>query len=92
MRVRATYRHVIEVTREVEVEDDTYQWWLERNGGDSASEESALIRFLNLEDTEFHAEVFRDWHTNEPMPADFELQWSEVVEAEPTDHSDGGER
>lgn len=93
MKVNAQYRHVFDVTREVEIDREAFDAWVQRElvrGNVCASAEESIEAYLNLEDTEFHAEVFSDWRTSEPLPSDFELQWSAVIEV--TLHADGSGR
>ncbi len=93
MKVNAQYRHVFDVTRAVEIDREAFDAWVQREldrGNVYASAEESIEAYLNLEDTEFHAEVFSDWRTSEPLPSDFELQWSDVIEV--TLHADGSGR
>ena len=95
MRVKATYRHVFEVTREVEIDDGDFAAWLTREAIHERSysdEEDALTIWLNAEETEFHAEVLSDWRTDKPLPSDFELQYSEVISADREPSNSGSER
>ena len=82
MRVKATWHHVIGVTREIEIDDEAFASWRSRRYPDHADHERVLSVWIEQLDTEEIAAVFPDWKTSEPLPADFELQWSEVVDVE----------
>lgn len=85
MKVDATYRHVFEATRTVEIDDEDFAAWRTHqaeSGHVYSDDEEAICAFLDDADTEFTAEVFSDWKISEPLPHDFELQWSEVVRAD----------
>lgn len=84
MKVRATFQHVFEVTREVEVDDEDFARLVrheearERPGSDAGR----LLLWINSQDEEVIAEAFPDWKTNAPLPSDFELLYSEATEVE----------
>lgn len=84
MKVKATFRHVIEVTRNVEIEDDDYARLVahEEIRDRDTSDARLLPLYLDSQDIEYLAEVFPDWKTSAPLPSDFELQYTEVTEAE----------
>lgn len=82
MRVKATYRHVFNVTRDVEVPDDGFEEWARLHYGSGYDRELAIAAWLDDQETEFHSDVFHDWRINEPLPPDFELQYSEVEDVE----------
>jgi hypothetical protein len=100
MKVKATFRHVFEVTREVEIDDEDFARLREHQAirDLDTSDEYLIPIYIESQDTEFTAEVFSDWKTSAPLPSDFELQWTEVTDAERldeptmTDHTDGGQR
>ena len=78
MKVNATYRHVFNVTREVEIDEEDFLQWAQDRYGEMYDTELAIAAWLDGMDTEFHGEVFHDWRTTAPLPNDFELQYSEV--------------
>lgn len=78
MKVKATYRHVFNVTREVEIDPEEFEEWASKRYGDGYDAELAIAVWLDEMDTEFHASTFADWRTDKPLPSDFELQYSEV--------------
>lgn len=84
MRVKATYQLVFEVTREVEIDDDSYETLREheRIRDRDVSPERLMPLWLEANLYEEDAEVFRDWRTDKPLPADFEFQYAEVTDAE----------
>jgi hypothetical protein len=84
MRVKATFRHVFEVTREVEIDDREYADLVryQANRERDTSDEYLIPLHLNAQEVEYLADVFADWKTSAPLPSDFELQYSEVTEAE----------
>lgn len=96
MRVKATFRHVFEVTREVEVDDEDFARLCEhqRNRDRDTSDEYLIPLWLDSQEAEYLADVFPDWKTSAPLPSDFELQYTEVTEAErvtsSADSSSGG--
>lgn len=85
MKVKATWHHVIAVTREIEVDEEAFNEWAQRTYGpafgDTFDRDLALAEWIHNLDTHEVAEVFSDWKTNERLPDVFELQYSEVVEA-----------
>lgn len=83
MKVKAQYHHVFEVTREVEVNEEDFAAWRDRRYGKGADNDLALTVWIEQQDTDWTAEVFHDWRSSEPLPSDFELQYSEVVDAYP---------
>ena len=85
MKVKATYRHVFEVTREVEIDEEDYARLRHHEAirDRDCSDERLMTLLLESSLYEADAEVFRDWRTNEPLPSDFELQYSEVVAVTP---------
>lgn len=84
MKVKATFRHVIEVTRDVVIDDEDYQRLVahEEIRERDTTDERLLPIYLESLDTECMAEVFSDWKLSAPLPSDFELQYTEVTEAE----------
>ncbi len=94
MKVKATFRHVFEVTREVEIDDQEYADLVshQANRDRDTSDDYLLPVYLNTQEDEYLAKVFSDWRTSEPLPADFLLQYTEVTEAErvpPTNQTEG---
>lgn len=91
MRVRATFRHVFEVTRDVEIDDEDFQrlYTHQHNRDRETSDEYLIPLYLDTQETEYLADVFPDWKMSAPLPSDFELQYTEVTEGErlpePTD-------
>lgn len=81
MKVQAKWHHVIAVTREVEVDEEAFTDWMHRRYGEGADRDLALTVWLDDLDTDQLGEVFHDWRTSEPLPDDFELQYSEVIDA-----------
>lgn len=86
MKVKATYRIMFEVTRETEIDDDSYAALQEheRIRDRDVSPERLMPLWLESRLYEADAEVFHDWRTDKPLPADFEFQYAEVTEASPT--------
>jgi len=84
VRVKATFQHVIQVTREVEVDDEDYARLFahEEIRDRDTSDERLLPLWIDSQDTEYLADVFPDWKTSAPLPSDFDLQYTEVTEAE----------
>lgn len=84
MKVKATFRHVFEVTREVEVDDEDYARLAryEKVRERDTSDERLLPLWLDSQEAEYLAEVFADWRISAPLPSDFELQYTEVVESD----------
>lgn len=80
MKVNATYVHEFEVTREVEIEESDFREWADKRYGSAYDDEFAMSIWLDMQDTEFHAEVFSDWCSNKPLPTDFEYQGHEVTD------------
>lgn len=82
MKVKATYRHVFEVTREVEVDEADFEAWLSGRMWSRAEHDRslAIAAYLDEADAESTSEVFKDWRFDRPLPADFELQYSEVMD------------
>lgn len=78
MKVRATYRHVFNVTREVEVDEVEFKKWADERYLGGYDFELAMACWLDAQDDEFTSEVFSDWRVDRPLPADFELQFSDV--------------
>lgn len=83
MKVKATYRLVFEVTRETEIDDESYAALVEheRIRDRDTSDERLMPMWLESHLYEEDAEVFRDWRTSKPLPADFEFQYADVTEA-----------
>lgn len=81
MKVLVKWHHVIQVEREVEVDEAAFHDWRQVNHGIGEDQDAALAEWIDGQDTDFHAEVFADWRTSEPLPSDFELQYSEVISA-----------
>ena len=84
MKVRATWSHTFEVTREVEIDEDEYRAWAEAHPGGElrnwAYSDMGLAVFLDHEDNaEVSSEVFADWRIDINLPNDFELVASEVT-------------
>jgi len=90
MKVKATWHHVIAVTREVEIDEEAFTEWKDRRYGPGADTELALAVWIDTQDAEFTAEVFSDWRTGDPLPGDFELSFSDVIDAQIV-AEDGGE-
>lgn len=88
MRVRATFQHVFQVTREVEIDDEEFArlYKHQENRDRDTSDEYLLPLHLNTQETEYLAEVFPDWKTTAPLPDDFVLQYTDVTEAERLHH------
>lgn len=84
MKVKATFRHVFEVTREVEIDDADFARLYEhqRIRDRETSDEYLIPLWLDSQEDEYLADVFSDWKTSAPLPSDFELQYTEVTEAE----------
>lgn len=82
MKVRAKWHHVIEVTREVEIDEAAFTMWRIANYGEDSDVDLALAVWIDGQDTDFYSEVFKDWRTSDPLPDDFELAYSEVIDAE----------
>lgn len=84
MRVKATFLHVFEVTREVEVDDEEFArlYTHQANRERDTSDEYLLPLLLNTQEVEYLADVFPDWKTTAPLPDDFVLQYTDVTEAE----------
>lgn len=84
MRVKATFQHVFQVTREVEIDDDEFARLQKHqaNRDRDTSDEYLIPLHLNTCDIEYLDEVFPDWKTTEPLPDDFELLYTDVTEAE----------
>ena len=81
VKVRAQFRMVFSVTREVEVDEQDFDGWALRRYGEGFDRELALTVWIDDLDTDSMAEVFSDFRTNEPLPADFEFQYSETKTA-----------
>ncbi|GAA5198680.1 hypothetical protein [Microbacterium jejuense] len=81
MKVQATWHHVFEVSREVDVDEDEFKEWKHERYGEFADDELALAVWIDQQDTEFTAEVFHDWRLSTPLPSDFELLYSDVADA-----------
>lgn len=96
MKVKATYQLVFEVTREVEIDDDSYAALHKHESirDRDVSPERLMPLWLGSNLYEEGAEVFHDWRTDKPLPADFEFQYAEVTEAVPVpaDVEVGGQR
>lgn len=90
MKVQAKWNHVFAVTREVEVDEADFQQWAADRYGEKYDRELAIAAWIEQQDTEFIAEVFSDWRTNEPLPSDFELLYSDVMDVT-ADREDGSE-
>lgn len=91
MRVKATYQIVFEVTRETEIDDDSYAA-LEENErirDQDVSPDRLILLELNSNLYEEDAEVFRDWRTDQPLPADVEFQYAEVTEVVAAEQREG---
>ncbi|AUG28765.1 MULTISPECIES: hypothetical protein [Microbacterium] len=82
MKVKAKWHHVIEVEREVEVDEKAFTEWMHRLYGEGADRDLALTVWIEDLDTDTLAEVFSDWRTSEPLPEDFVLAYSEVIDAQ----------
>lgn len=84
MRVKATFQHVFQVTREVEVDDEDLARLQKHqaNRDRDTSDEYLIPLHLNTREVEYLAEVFPDWKTSAPLPDDFVLQYTDVIEAE----------
>lgn len=82
MKVKATYQIVFEVTRETEIDDDSYAALREheRIRDRDVSPDRLMLLELNSNLYESDAQVFRDWRASEPLPADFEFQYAEATE------------
>lgn len=80
MKVQATWHHVIAVTREIEIDEEAFTAWKSHRYGAGSDTELALAVWIDELDTEEIAEVFSDWKTSKPLPNDFELQYSEVID------------
>ena len=80
MKAKATYVHTFEVTREVEVDEADFRAWADKRWGGAYDDDLALSCWVDMQDTEFHAEVFSDWRTFSPLPSDFEYQGHDVTD------------
>lgn len=87
MKVKATWHRVIAVTREIEIDEAAFTAWKSERYGAGADTGLALTFWIDALDTEEIAEVFHDWKTSEPLPSDFELQYSDVIDAQVGDPS-----
>lgn len=81
MKVKAKWHHVIAVEREVEVDEESFNYWMHRRYGEGADRDLALTVWIENLDSEDIGEIFHDWRTSDPLPSDFELQYSEVIDA-----------
>ena len=83
MKVKATYRIVFEVTRETEIDDESYAALVEheRIRDRDTSPERLMPMWLESNLYEEDAAAFRDWRSDKPLPRDFEFQYAEVTEA-----------
>lgn len=83
MKVKATYQIVFEVTRETEIDDESYAALREHESirDRDVSPERLMPLWLESNLYEEDAKVFHDWRTDKPLPADFEFQYAEVSEA-----------
>lgn len=92
MKVNATWHHVIAVTREVDVDEEEFTHWRDNNYSTPVDNDLAIAVWIDEQGDEFGAQVFSDWRTSEPLPSDFELQYSEVIDVErPTERPNGVE-
>lgn len=84
MRVKATFQHVFQVSREVEIDDEEFARLHKHqaNRDRDMSDEYLIPLHLNTRDDDYLAVVFSDWKTTAPLPDDFVLQYTDVTEAE----------
>lgn len=87
MKVQAKFRMVFNVTREVEIDDEDFEAWALKHYGSGFDPELAITVWIDDMDTDRIAEVFKDFRTNAPLPADFEFQYSECEDATVTERS-----
>ena len=87
MKVKAKWHHVIEVTREVEIDEEVFTEWRDNRYGEHADNDLALAVYLDDLGTDTLGAVFHDWRTSDPLPSDFELAYSEVIDAYSEDRS-----
>lgn len=94
MKAKATYQIVFEVTREVEIDDDSYETLRQHEliRDRDTSDERLMPIWLESHLYEEDAEVFRDWRTDKPLPRDFEFQYAEVTEAVAAENNEREER
>lgn len=82
MKVQATWNHTFAVTREVEIDEAEFSQWARERYGETFDQELAIAAWIEQQETEWTAEVFSDWRTSEPLPRDFELLYSDVLDVE----------
>lgn len=82
MRVKAKWHHVIEVSREVEVDEADFREWALARYGEGYDTDLALACWIDDPDNEYLGSTFRDWRTSEALPSDFEFAYSDVIDAE----------
>ena len=83
MKVKAKWQHTFEVTREVEVDEESFTRWMNLRYGEGADRDLALAVWIGNFDSEDVGAVFPDWRTSEPLPSDFEFVGYDVIDAEP---------
>lgn len=72
-----------EVTREVDIDERDLEKFMDLRGIDNV--EHAAAQWVRLQDSEFEAEVFSDWKTDQPVPDDFEFLYLDTLEARQKD-------
>ena len=71
------------VTRVVDLSDDEIRDW--RDSYEMRANyftDQEVVHSMLANDDEITANVFSDWRTNEALPSDFELQYTDVSEVE----------
>ena len=83
MKVKARFSIALEVTREVEIDDEDFAVWLaDPRHASWVDHDLATAAYLESDD-ELMGGALHDWRTSEPLPSDFEVNYVEVVDAEP---------
>jgi hypothetical protein len=80
MKVQAKFNIVYAVTRDVEVDEQDFREWAHARYGETFDMELAVAAWIEAQDTDLLAEVFPDWKTSAPLPNDFELQYTDVLD------------
>jgi hypothetical protein len=83
MNVKVKWHHVFAVSREIEIDEVAFTEWADSRYGEGYDRDLAIAAWIEYLDLEVTADVFQDWRTNKPLPSDFDLQYSEVIDAEP---------
>lgn len=85
MKVKVDFIHAFHVTREVEIDEEEFDYWVSMNNIGPIPRDEALTKYLNDLDSEDLAEIWSDWRLDKPLPNDFELWDSRATEAEEID-------